>query len=143
MPYHSGLSSSTRSHSVFNDPCGAHDRHRRLRVPTAVPSIAPSNQDGPGVLVLSEFAGSAQSLSGALRVNPWNTEEVATTIHEALNLSRVERELRQHKLYRYVTTHTASYWARSYFAEFLEVRRKRVRRCCVRAAVARSAISGS
>ena len=80
-----------------------------------------SQKDGPGVLVLSEFAGSAQSLSGALRVNPWNTEEVATTIHQALNLSRVERELRQHKLYRYVTTHTASYWARSYFAEFLEV----------------------
>ena len=33
-------------------------------------------QEGPGVLVLSEFAGSAQSLSGAIRINPWNTEEV-------------------------------------------------------------------
>lgn len=28
------------------------------------------------MLVLSEFAGSAQSLSGAIRINPWNTEEV-------------------------------------------------------------------
>lgn len=58
------------------------------------------NDDGPGVLILSEFAGSAQSLSGAIRVNPWNTEELANAMHQALSLSRVERELRQHKLYR-------------------------------------------
>lgn len=56
--------------------------------------------DGPGVLILSEFAGSAQSLSGAIRVNPWNTEELANAMHQALTLSLVERELRQHKLYR-------------------------------------------
>ncbi|CAN0369734.1 unnamed protein product, partial [Discosporangium mesarthrocarpum] len=56
--------------------------------------------DGPGVLVLSEFAGSAQSLSGAIRVNPWNTDEVANAMYQALTLSRVERNLRQHKLYR-------------------------------------------
>jgi len=78
-------------------------------------------RDGPGVLILSEFAGSAQSLSGALRINPWNSEEVCSSIHEALTLSRVERELRQHKLYRYVTTHTANYWAKSYMADFKEV----------------------
>lgn len=60
------------------------------------------NDDGPGVLILSEFAGSAQSLSGAIRVNPWNTEELANAMHQALALSRVERELRQHKLYRCV-----------------------------------------
>ncbi|CAN0031819.1 unnamed protein product, partial [Sphacelaria rigidula] len=51
----------------------------------------------PGVLILSEFAGSAQSLSGAIRVNPWNTEELANAMHQALTLSLVERELRQHK----------------------------------------------
>ena len=51
-----------------------------------------------GVLLLSEFAGSAQSLGGAIRVNPWNTEELATAIETALNLSPVERELRHHKV---------------------------------------------
>eukprot|EP00953_Heterococcus_sp_UTEX-ZZ885_P042188 21464-Heterococcus_DN1.PRE.2 len=39
-------------------------------------------KDGPGVLILSEFAGSAQSLSGAIRVNPWNTEQLASAIKE-------------------------------------------------------------
>jgi trehalose-6-phosphate synthase len=53
-----------------------------------------SGGGGPGVLILSEFAGSAQSLSGAIRVNPWNTEEVATAIHTALTLSPIERSIR-------------------------------------------------
>lgn len=78
-------------------------------------------KDGPGVLILSEFAGSAQSLSGAIRVNPWNTDQVAGAIHKALTLSRVERELRQYKLYRYIMVHTASFWAKSFLQEFREV----------------------
>ncbi|CAM9645716.1 unnamed protein product, partial [Chrysoparadoxa australica] len=75
-------------------------------------------KDGPGVLILSEFAGHAQSLSGAIRINPWNTQELAGCIKQALTLSRVERELRQHKLYRYVMAHTASFWAHSFMQEF-------------------------
>ncbi|KAG5189692.1 hypothetical protein JKP88DRAFT_347649 [Tribonema minus] len=82
-------------------------------------------KDGPGVLILSEFAGSAQSLSGAIRVNPWNTDQLAGAIKQALTLSRVERELRQHKLYRYVSMHTACFWAKSFMQEFREVCDKR------------------
>jgi len=87
----------------------------------------PSGRDGPGVLVLSEFAGSAQSLSGAVRVNPWNTEELAAAIHTALSLRPIERELRHNKLYRYVSTHTAAYWATMFMGEFSDtIRSKRV-----------------
>ncbi len=78
-------------------------------------------KEGPGVLVLSEFAGSAQSLSGVIRVNPWNTEQLADALHQALNMSTVERELRQFKLYRYVMVHTASFWCKSFLQEFREV----------------------
>jgi trehalose 6-phosphate synthase/phosphatase len=78
-------------------------------------------KDGPGVLVLSEFAGSAQSLSGAIRINPWNTEEVCHAIQQALTLSRAEREIRQHKLSRYVSVNTASSWAKSFVAELRTV----------------------
>ncbi|KAK4522953.1 hypothetical protein GAYE_PCTG32G0843 [Galdieria yellowstonensis] len=74
-------------------------------------------QANKGVLILSEFAGSAQSLSGAIRVNPWNIEELANAIHEALSMPRREREIKHWKLYRYVTTHTAEYWAKSFFQE--------------------------
>ena len=78
--------------------------------------------NAPGVLVLSEFAGSAQSLSGAIRVNPWNTEELATAIHTSLTLSPVERELRHQKLYRYVSSHTAANWATTLMSEFREIK---------------------
>jgi trehalose 6-phosphate synthase/phosphatase len=77
-----------------------------------------AHRDGPGVLILSEFAGSAQSLlSGAIRINPWNSEELASALHQALTLEPVERELRQFKLHRFVSTHTASFWAQSFLAE--------------------------
>ncbi|KAF6004263.1 Trehalose-6-P synthase/phosphatase complex synthase subunit [Cyanidiococcus yangmingshanensis] len=75
-----------------------------------------------GVLILSEFAGSAQSLSGAIRVNPWNIEELAAAMHEALTMSDREREVKHWKLYRYVTTHTASYWAASFISELRQLR---------------------
>jgi len=74
-----------------------------------------------GVLVLSEFAGSAHSLSGAIRVNPWNTDELANALNEALSLDQREREIRHWKLYRYVTTYTASYWAKSFVDELLHI----------------------
>ena len=41
-----------------------------------------------GVLVLSEFAGAAQSLgAGAILVNPWNVTDMAAAIEDALTMS--------------------------------------------------------
>lgn len=80
-------------------------------------------QERHGVLVLSEFAGSAQSLSSAIRVNPWNTEELADALHEALTVSERERALKHWKLYHYVTKHTAAFWARSFVSELQQIER--------------------
>ncbi len=74
-----------------------------------------------GVLVLSEFAGSAQSLSGAIHVNPWNIEELSEAIHSALTLPQRERELRHGKLYNYVNKHTASFWAHSFVSQLQKI----------------------
>lgn len=63
-----------------------------------------------GVLILSEFAGAAQSLPGALLVNPWNVEEVSDAIYRSLEMPDFERELKHQKLYRHVAMHTASAW---------------------------------
>uniref|UniRef100_A0A7S1XCI7 alpha,alpha-trehalose-phosphate synthase (UDP-forming) n=1 Tax=Compsopogon caeruleus TaxID=31354 RepID=A0A7S1XCI7_9RHOD len=78
-----------------------------------------------GVLVLSEFAGSAQSLSGAIRVNPWNIEEVASGLHEALSKNDMDRGLKHWKLYRYVKRYTAQNWSHSFVSE-LRNRKQRV-----------------
>lgn len=78
-------------------------------------------QERHGVLVLSEFAGCAQSLSSAIRVNPWNTEELARAMHEALTIPERERALKHWKLYHYVTKHTAAFWAGSFVSQLQQI----------------------
>ncbi|KAK1399198.1 Alpha,alpha-trehalose-phosphate synthase (UDP-forming) [Heracleum sosnowskyi] len=71
-----------------------------------------------GVLVLSEFAGAAQSLgAGALLVNPWNITEVASSIGQALNMSADEREKRHQHNFDHVIQHTAQEWAETFVSE--------------------------
>nr|AFJ06909.1 trehalose-6-phosphate synthase [Camellia sinensis] len=71
-----------------------------------------------GVLILSEFAGAAQSLgAGAILVNPWNITEVASSIGQALNMSAEEREKRHRHNFVHVTTHTAQEWAETFVSE--------------------------
>lgn len=71
-----------------------------------------------GVLILSEFAGAAQSLgAGALLVNPWNITEVAAAIGKALNMSDEEREKRHQLNFNHVTEHTAQEWAEFFVSE--------------------------
>ncbi|KAI7728146.1 hypothetical protein M8C21_017566 [Ambrosia artemisiifolia] len=71
-----------------------------------------------GVLILSEFAGAAQSLgAGAILVNPWNITEVAASIGQALNMSAEEREKRHCHNFLHVTTHTAQEWAETFVSE--------------------------
>uniref|UniRef100_A0A061SCE1 Trehalose-phosphate synthase 1 n=1 Tax=Tetraselmis sp. GSL018 TaxID=582737 RepID=A0A061SCE1_9CHLO len=74
--------------------------------------------DNAGVLVLSEFAGAAQSLgSGALLVNPWNIIDVSQAIGDALSMSDTERRERHRQMYVHVTVHTAQAWADTFISE--------------------------
>ncbi|KAL4562176.1 hypothetical protein LXL04_034370 [Taraxacum kok-saghyz] len=71
-----------------------------------------------GVLILSEFAGAAQSLgAGAILVNPWNITEVASSIAYALNMPAEEREKRHHHNFVHVTSHTSQEWAETFVSE--------------------------
>lgn len=70
-----------------------------------------------GVMILSEFAGAAQSLNGSLIVNPWNTEELANAIHDAVTMSPEMREANYRKLEKYVFKYTSAWWGESFVAE--------------------------
>ena len=59
-----------------------------------------------GVMMLSEFTGAAQSLNGSLIFNPWNTEELANTIHEAVTMGADRRAANFEKMDRYVRKYT-------------------------------------
>jgi trehalose 6-phosphate synthase len=59
-----------------------------------------------GVLVLSEFAGAAQSLNGSVSVNPWNTDELAHALQDAVTMSPEVRSQNYAKLSKYVNKYT-------------------------------------
>lgn len=50
-----------------------------------------TREDGNGVLVLSEFAGAAEALPGALIVSVYDVDELAATIRRALYMPRSEQ----------------------------------------------------
>lgn len=74
-----------------------------------------------GVMILSEFTGAAQSLNGSLIVNPWNTEELANAIHDAVTMSADQREANFRKLERYVFKYTSAWWGQSFVAELTRI----------------------
>lgn len=65
-----------------------------------------TQQSRKGVLILSEFAGAAQSLNGSIIVNPWNTDEFARAFHEAVSLSNEQKAYKFQKLYKYISKYT-------------------------------------
>jgi trehalose 6-phosphate synthase/phosphatase len=54
----------------------------------------------PGVLVLSELAGAAESMHEAIRVNPYHRDAVAESLHQALVMDPAERTARMRALQR-------------------------------------------
>ncbi|KAF4952721.1 hypothetical protein FSARC_12583 [Fusarium sarcochroum] len=76
-----------------------------------------TQQKNHGVMILSEFTGAAQSLNGSLIVNPWNTEELANALHDAVTMSPEQREANYKKLERYVFKYTSAWWGASFVSE--------------------------
>ncbi|KAF9625256.1 hypothetical protein IFM89_020842 [Coptis chinensis] len=80
------------------------------------------------MLVVSEFIGCSPSLSGAIRVNPWNIDSVAEAMDCALGMAEAEKQLRHEKHYRYVSTHDVGYWAHSFLQDLERTCRDHARR---------------
>lgn len=94
--------------------------------------ISQSESSGPkkSMLVASEFIGCSPSLSGAIRVNPWNVETTAEAMNEAISMADAEKQLRHEKHYRYVSTHDVAYWSRSFFQDMERSCKDHFRRRC-------------
>jgi len=76
-----------------------------------------SRVDEDAVLVLSEFAGAAAELNGAITVNPYDVDRVADSIHRALSMSREERRARMRTLRRGVLEHDVHAWAKAFIEQ--------------------------
>jgi trehalose 6-phosphate synthase/phosphatase len=70
-----------------------------------------SRVDEEGVLILSEFAGAAAELDGALVVNPYDIDAVADSLERALAMSPEEEQSRMRTLRRRVITQDVHAWA--------------------------------
>lgn len=81
-------------------------------------------KENKGALILSEFAGAAQSLNGALIVNPWNIEELCDAIKESLTLPKEKRDLNFDKLFTYISKYTSAFWGESFVKELYKCKNK-------------------
>jgi trehalose 6-phosphate synthase len=70
--------------------------------------------DGEGVLILSEFAGAATQLRGAITVNPHDLDGVKEAIALALSFGPSEARSRMRRLRRIVQRNDVHAWARSF-----------------------------
>ena len=74
-------------------------------------------EEKKGLLILSEFAGAAQSLNGAIIVNPWNIEELSEAIKEGLTLPEEKKALNFKKLFDYISKYTSGQWGETFVKE--------------------------
>lgn len=78
-----------------------------------------SNVDRKGVLLLSEFAGAAEELEGAILVNPYDIEEFSDCIKNVLELSLKDKRSRMRTLRRQVKENDIYSWMADILLEII------------------------
>lgn len=78
--------------------------------------VVAQDPEDPGVLVLSRFAGAAEQLKEALLVNPYDTQGMADSIQQALQMPLAERQARHQKLMARIREHDVHWWRKSFLS---------------------------
>lgn len=81
-----------------------------------------SRVDGEGALILSQFTGATRELRDAIIVNPYDTEQLANAIREALEMKAEERQSRMRHMRQMVREHNVYRWAGNLLTELSEIR---------------------
>lgn len=81
--------------------------------------VAAQDPNDPGVLILSNLAGAARELAGALLVNPYDTRAVSHAIQAALSMPLPERRERHAGMMQVLRRNDIAAWTRR-FVEALE-----------------------
>ena len=76
--------------------------------------VAAQDPDDPGVLVLSQFAGAARELGGAILVNPHDVVSTADSLRAALSMPLHERRARWSAMMDVLRVHDISAWRTSF-----------------------------
>ncbi len=74
-----------------------------------------------GLVVLSEFAGAAFDLPGAILVNPFSPEHVAEGIHAALEMKPKERKRRFRAMHRVSRSRDLTWWRKAFMEQMAAI----------------------
>jgi trehalose-6-phosphate synthase len=84
-----------------------------------------SHPDDDGMLILSEFAGAAEELPEALLVNPYDIDQIAERIKEALTMPVEMKKERMGALRRRVHSNNLERWSSAFWEALDEAARRR------------------
>lgn len=81
--------------------------------------VMSQSTERPGVVLLSEFAGAHSTLSYAMSINPWNIQETALKMKEALHhpLQRKKQEIKS--MQNFLFGYNSSDWAKLFLRDLL------------------------
>lgn len=77
----------------------------------------PEENRGPGMLVLSEFAGSSHSLPKAILVNPLDLEQMSLALEEAIDMPKKEKQDRMNHMGTIVVEMDSPNWAKQFLMD--------------------------
>jgi len=80
-----------------------------------------ARNDGDGALILSNFTGASRELRGCLIVNPYDSDEIAEAIRQALEMDPQERATRMHMMREIVRDRNIYRWASGLLGELARV----------------------
>lgn len=81
-----------------------------------------ARSDEHGVLILSTFAGAALELTDALLVNPYDVQQAAGAILQALEMADEEQAGRMHRMRTKVKDHNVFRWAANLLSDLTDIR---------------------
>ncbi len=81
-----------------------------------------ARDDERGVLVLSTFAGASNELPDALPINPYDVQQLAAAIHQALEMTEEEQGLRMARMRKTIHEHNVYRWAANLLSDLTEIR---------------------
>ena len=77
--------------------------------------------DEDGVLVLSQFAGSARELTEATLINPYDIEQFSEGIYQALTMPEEDRRKRMIRMRQTVHGNNIFHWAGKFISGLLKI----------------------
>ena len=81
-----------------------------------------AREDNRGALILSSFTGAAQELRDALLVNPYDVDQLARFIRQALEMNEEQQGEAMSRMRKIVLENNVDRWAANLISDLSEIR---------------------